>query len=241
MMILMLPVLVGCTTEIENETIAKAIVYGKCHICKEDIEQAANIEGVVSARWDMKSKILIMSYDSIRTDVTSILEKVTYNGYSNEKYFTPDVVFHELRECYGYKRYSTSTSFNLRHGDSAAPMYTQRFVLHKLISAYFRLKDAFVNSDIGEAAAQAIKLHHELKVLSVDRLDRAAYNAFTKEGPQIKKMAGQIISAKSLEQQRTAFSTLSISLYRILREGADGPEIYYQKCPMYNYDKGATW
>lgn len=97
--------------------------------------------------------------------------------------------------------------------------------LNKVITGYFELKDALVSDDATKAKAAAEALS-------------AATGEYADElNPALKTIA----ATADIEEQRTAFETLSMNLYDAAKDGGAGMTIYKQYCPMAFDDKGAFW
>lgn len=79
-------------------------VWGKCEMCKARIEKAAKVEGVTGANWDLKTKILTVTYDAGKTGIDAISKKIASAGHDTEKYRAPDDVYAALPSCCHYER-----------------------------------------------------------------------------------------------------------------------------------------
>lgn len=80
-------------------------VYGKCGMCKNRIEGAAEkLEGVESANWEVGSKIVTVEYDSTKVEETSIDEKIVGVGHDTEKLKATDEAYDKLMGCCKYER-----------------------------------------------------------------------------------------------------------------------------------------
>jgi copper chaperone CopZ len=79
-------------------------VWGNCSMCKNRIETAARDAGASSATWDVKTKILTVSFDQSVTNRDAISRKVASVGHDTEKYRAPDDVYDKLPSCCHYDR-----------------------------------------------------------------------------------------------------------------------------------------
>ena len=79
-------------------------VYGNCDMCKTRIEKAAKIEGVNSADWSTKSKMLTLVYDPSKVKSDDVLKKVAAVGHDNEKFKADDKAYNNLPGCCKYER-----------------------------------------------------------------------------------------------------------------------------------------
>lgn len=61
-------------------------VRGNCGMCKKTIEKAANsVEGVSKANWNKDKKMMMVSFDSSKTNEMEIQKAVAASGYDTEK------------------------------------------------------------------------------------------------------------------------------------------------------------
>lgn len=81
-----------------------AKVYGNCGMCKSRIEKAANADANVKATWDVKTKMLSMTYDAAKTTKKDILKRVAEVGHDNEAYLAPEKIYTQLPGCCLYER-----------------------------------------------------------------------------------------------------------------------------------------
>jgi copper chaperone CopZ len=80
-------------------------VYGNCSSCKKNIEKAAkSVEGVESASWDKKKKILSVQFDEAKTSLNMIEKAIIAIGYDTENMHADDAVYEELHHCCKYDR-----------------------------------------------------------------------------------------------------------------------------------------
>ena len=72
-------------------------------MCKKTIEKAANsLEGVSSAVWNMDQKTIVVSYDSINTNVMTIHNAIAASGYDTEKVLGDVEAYNSLPGCCQY-------------------------------------------------------------------------------------------------------------------------------------------
>lgn len=89
-------------SEVKKDTVK---VWGNCDMCKKTIEKAANsVEGVSKAKWDVKKKILTVSYDADATSMDAIEKKVASVGYDTRNYTAEKKVYESLHSCCQYDR-----------------------------------------------------------------------------------------------------------------------------------------
>jgi len=79
-------------------------VWGKCDMCKTRIEKTVKAEGVVNADWDLKTRMLTVTYDPSKTNKEALSKKLAAVGHDTEKYRAPDDVYAKLPGCCHYER-----------------------------------------------------------------------------------------------------------------------------------------
>ena len=83
-------------------------VFGNCNMCKDRIEKAVKIKEVKYSKWDKKSKILTVAFQSTSITSDSIKKRLAAVGHDTEKYPAPDSVYKALPKCCLY-RHNPST------------------------------------------------------------------------------------------------------------------------------------
>lgn len=79
-------------------------VSGKCEMCKSRIEKSAKTNGVTSAEWITKTKMLTITYDPSKTSKDAVAKNLASIGHDTEKYKAPDDVYKKLPGCCHYER-----------------------------------------------------------------------------------------------------------------------------------------
>jgi len=79
-------------------------VSGNCGMCKSRIEQAAKITGVTTAVWDVKSKMLKISYNATQTNLDAVGKAVALAGHDNAKGKAAIATYKALPGCCKYER-----------------------------------------------------------------------------------------------------------------------------------------
>lgn len=75
-------------------------VQGNCELCKERIETAAkSVKGVASADWDIKKKMLHVSFDSKKTNLDAISKAIAKVGHQTDKDKADPEAYKALPEC----------------------------------------------------------------------------------------------------------------------------------------------
>ena len=79
-------------------------VWGNCNMCKNRIEKAVRADGAISADWNVKTKILTVTFDPSRTSLDSFSKKLSEVGHDTEKYRADDKAYNALDSCCKYER-----------------------------------------------------------------------------------------------------------------------------------------
>ncbi len=79
-------------------------VWGACGMCKSRIEDAVKTEGATAASWDVKTKMLTVSFDPKKSSIDALSKKLASVGHDTEKYKAPDEVYAKLPGCCHYER-----------------------------------------------------------------------------------------------------------------------------------------
>jgi copper chaperone CopZ len=79
-------------------------VWGACGMCKTRIENAVKTEGATTADWDLKTKMLTVTFDPKKTSIDTFSKKLASVGHDTEKYKAPDEVYAKLPGCCHYER-----------------------------------------------------------------------------------------------------------------------------------------
>ncbi|MGE5436006.1 MAG: heavy-metal-associated domain-containing protein [Syntrophothermus sp.] len=78
-------------------------VSGLCDMCKNRIEKSMKIKEVKFAKWNKKTQILKLAYDSTAIAPDSLMKIVANVGHDNELYKAEDEVYNNLPGCCLYR------------------------------------------------------------------------------------------------------------------------------------------
>lgn len=79
-------------------------VQGLCEMCKDRIEKAAKgVNGVSTATWDQKSKVLHLNFDSKKTSISAISKVIAKAGHDTDDYKAENSVYNTLPDCCKYR------------------------------------------------------------------------------------------------------------------------------------------
>jgi copper chaperone CopZ len=79
-------------------------VWGNCGMCKDRIEKAVKSEGATSAAWDLKTKMLTVTFDPAKTSMEVLGKKLAAVGHDTEKFKADDKIYDALPACCKYER-----------------------------------------------------------------------------------------------------------------------------------------
>ena len=111
-----------------------------------------------------------------------------------------------------------------------------------LTSAYFKVKDALVASDIKLTGSQAANLIKKTNEVDMSWLSGDAHVFWMQQQGAILAHAQNIQKAMDLEAQRAQFEYLSAAVIRSVKSlGVPSGTLFVQHCPMVNNNHGADW
>lgn len=91
--------------DVETNKTAEFAVFGICNMCKSRIENSARkTVGVGNAKWDKKTKILKVEYDSEQVSVAQIKEALAARGHDTEDIKATADAYDNLPACCMYDR-----------------------------------------------------------------------------------------------------------------------------------------
>ena len=128
-----------------------------------------------------------------------------------------------------------------REDTSNVVKQTNTITFQTVLNDYISLKNAMVKSNASNAKQEAEKLLKHLEEIDMASMETKVHNQFMQEQAKLTKQAKSIASSNNLDKQRTFFTSLSVSMYAVIKVSKPSNTIYYQHCPMYNEGKGANW
>ncbi len=91
--------------KMESTVTSSNKVSGNCDLCKERIEKAAkSVNGVMTANWSAKTKILQVKFNSMKTNSDAIQKAIAKVGHDTEKYKATGEAYSKLPECCWYRK-----------------------------------------------------------------------------------------------------------------------------------------
>lgn len=80
-------------------------VWGNCGMCNKKITEAAkSIDGVLSAKWNSETQMMVVKFKTDQTSLDEIQKKIVSIGYDTEKHKADDEVYNNLHYCCKYDR-----------------------------------------------------------------------------------------------------------------------------------------
>ena len=114
--------------------------------------------------------------------------------------------------------------------------------LADLLGQYLSLKEAFVNSDVEQAATAAAKVGTALNGVDMSLLSGEAHMYWMEQLQALQAHSDKISQLAAIETQREQFDFLSQALIKTLKVfGVAEGTFYVQHCPMAFDNKGADW
>lgn len=244
----------GCAAQMRHTKSETVRINGDCDMCKTRIEKVAFLKGEAQAVWDTDAKTAVVTYDSTRTTLDALLQRVAQAGYDNQAYRAPDPAYASLPGCCQYERAkprSTSEEANQQpehaHHEASAdvpaptPATTQDVAdpIKPVFDAYFALKNALVASNGAKA-----KEHAEALDGAMHSVDPALWSAdqqamWTEVMTATMPSLHPLSETADLEKQRVLFAKLAAPLAQLAKAFPQAATIYVDHCPMYN--GGADW
>jgi hypothetical protein len=87
-------------------------VSGECGMCKKKIEKSAKEAGATSATWNVKTKLLTVSYPVTSTSASAIQKKIADSGYDTPGFKASDEAYNKLDACCQYERAAVNKPTN---------------------------------------------------------------------------------------------------------------------------------
>ena len=256
-LLLVLPTLLlltSCSAQIKNARALSVGINGECDMCKATIEKAGSMKREAEVIWDTDAKTAVVTYDSTRTTLDAVLQRVAQAGYDNQAYRAPDPAYASLPGCCQYERAkprSTSEEANQRpaHANHIAPAdapapvptTTQDAVdpIKPVFTHYFALKNALVASDGAKAKEHAEALDGAMHSVDAAKLPADQQAMWTEVMKATMPSLHPLSESTDLEKQRVLFAKLAAPMAQLAKAVPQEAPIYVDHCPMYN--GGADW
>jgi copper chaperone CopZ len=246
--------------QIRNAQQVTVRIDGDCPMCEKTIERVGSVKGEAEVDWDVDAKTATITYDSTRTGLEPILQRIAYAGYDNAHFLAPQEAYDGLPSCCQYERtfkqpairqaghehaHSAHDAGTAGSGDPHASHTMQAHTpadedpLDPVFNSYFTLKDALVASDQKAAAEAAGALVAAIGEVPMAKLDHQVHLVWMKVLKPLEQQAGAIASSTDLEKQRKTFKEHSESMIELAKASPRASAIHLQHCPM--YEGGSNW
>jgi hypothetical protein len=114
--------------------------------------------------------------------------------------------------------------------------------IKKLADNYLQIKNALTSTKPTEAGDAAKKFSETIKGFDKSLLSADQKKVYDQQEESLKTTAEHIAkSTGDIEHQREQFSTMSESLYTLVKAFGGGKTLYHDHCPMAKDGKGAMW
>ena len=106
-------IMFGVVAAYAGNKVEKVKVYGNCGMCKARIEKAAkSVDGVATANWDKKTKMIELVFDDSKTDVHKVEFAIAKAGHDTQMHKATDEAYNKLPGCCQYERAKTGMKMN---------------------------------------------------------------------------------------------------------------------------------
>lgn len=254
------------TPTIKNAKTMTLRIDGDCPMCEERIERVGFVKNEAEVDWVVETHMARVTFDSTRTSLDAIMQRVAHAGYDNELYLAPKETYDQLPGCCQYERTLVHAPVEAHagheHGEGheevpsvmdkpgyqgtpqtdipeQRPMVPAEVDhLKPVFDAYFQLKDALVASDGARAKQAASALDDAIHSVAMEKLDHAAHMVWMKAMEQLMEPTHAMAKTTDIAAQRKQFASLTAPLLELARSAPQGT-IYVDHCPM--YEGGADW
>ncbi len=121
-----------------------------------------------------------------------------------------------------------------------APKFKKQ--LSAVVDAYFKLKDAFVATNVEQVIKKANQVLKKVSLVQMSELKKPeAHTVWMSASKSIKENLKNISKEKNIEKQRHYFITVSNEVLKLSSIFGTSKTVYVQFCPMANDNSGAQW
>ncbi len=247
---------VGCNAQVKNSKTVTVRIDGDCGMCEKTIEKVGSVKGEADVDWDTDAKTAQVTYDTTRTDLDAILQRVAQAGYDNERYLAPKEAYSKLPGCCQYDRSMVHAPLkgedahaehsehamgdaHTDHGSMTMEQDGTTDHLQPVFDAYFMLKEALVASDGSKAKQAASTFDEAVHGVPMEKLDQNVHVAWMEVMEGLMEPAHAISKTTDIAVQRQAFAKLTEPMAKLAKASPRSAAIYLDHCPM--YEGGADW
>ncbi len=102
--LLLLASVLGVQAQKQKPVTEALKVQGNCEHCKERIEAALDIKGVIHAEWDARKGEAMVTYKPQLVSRLQLLQAVQKSGHDTDSLKASDSVYATLPECCKYRK-----------------------------------------------------------------------------------------------------------------------------------------
>jgi copper chaperone CopZ len=92
------------SSRIDHAQTVTVRIDGDCPMCERTIEKVGFVKGEAAVDWDVDAKTAVITFDSTRTTMDAVLQRIAQAGYDNERYLAPKEAYDKLPGCCQYER-----------------------------------------------------------------------------------------------------------------------------------------
>ncbi len=255
---LLLPALafsLGCSAQIKNSRTVNVRIDGDCGMCEKTIERVGTVKGESAVDWDVDTHMASVTYDSMRTDLDVVLQRVAQAGYDNERFLAPKEAYSKLPGCCQYERtmvhaplqgkdvhsvYEHGEAFaQADHGSTTMEQNVATDLLQPVFDAYFILKDALVASDGNKAKQAASSMDEAVHGVPMEKLEHSVHMVWMVVMEGLMEPMHAMSKTTDIVAQRQAFAKLTEPMAELAKAAPRAAAVYVDHCPM--YEGGADW
>ncbi|MCA5006834.1 TonB-dependent receptor domain-containing protein [Sphingobacterium bovistauri] len=101
----------------QSDSIASFEIAGNCGMCKQRIEKASKISGVLASTWVLQTHDITVRYDSKKVKLLQIQQAIANVGHDTPLVRADDDVYKNLHECCLYERIGSSDTTQKHKND----------------------------------------------------------------------------------------------------------------------------
>jgi hypothetical protein len=209
--------------QVKNAVTENVKVYGNCGMCKKNIEKAGTVQKEATVVWDEATKIARIKYDPKKTNQAAILKRIALAGYDNEQFLAPDNIYENLHGCCQYDREAKTPALQVEetvevtmqqevkveevHQHHSTPqsdivVAQSKPQLPAVLTAYFAIKNAMVQTDGVATAAKAKELLIAIQNVDMGTLTEKEHTVWMKVMNPLTTSTKKISNTKAIETQR---------------------------------------
>ena len=102
--LLVIASVVGVQAQKTKPITESIMVSGNCEHCKERIENALDIKGVIHSEWDARKGVAIVTYKPQTVSRLQLLQSIQKSGHDTDSLKASDSVYATLPECCKYRK-----------------------------------------------------------------------------------------------------------------------------------------